>query len=255
MTATPTVPTTPSSPYEPRLRPPWSGGRTTLVIIGALIAIFGAFSVLGGAMVLIADQARDDAGYLTAGPGRLSTDTYAISAESLQVHADGPDAVYEQALLGNVRIQARPANAGSSLFVGIGPADQVAAYLDRVNHDEFSDLEVDPFTVAYTRHPGDRPATAPTAQTFWAASDSGTGARALTWPVTDGRWTVVIMNTDASTGIDADVTVGGKLPIIRIVGIVSVVGGGLLLLAGLTMVLLTVVTRAPRRRPVGARAA
>ena len=232
--------------HEPRGRPPWGGGRIALVVLGALLAVFGAFAMFGGSLVLRADQSRDGDGYLTAGPGRLTTETYAISAESIRVHAD---ALYENALPGDFRIRLEPA-AGSALFVGIGPADQVAAYLDRLAHDEFADLDVDPFRVSYVRHTGDRAATAPGAQTFWAASDAGPGTRTLTWPVTDGRWTVVIMNADGSAGIDTDVTVGGKLPVVRIAGIVSLVVGGMVLLAGVAMVVLTAVTRGPRRRPV-----
>ncbi|HEX8346718.1 MAG TPA: hypothetical protein VF657_18535 [Actinoplanes sp.] len=236
--------------HEPLGRPPWSGGRIAMVVLGALLAVFGAFAMFGGSLVLLADQGRDGDGYLTAGPGRLTTETYAISAESIRVHADGPDALYENALLGDFRLRLEPTAAGSDLFVGIGPADQVAAYLDRLAHDEFADLDVDPFRVSYVRHTGDRAGTAPGAQTFWAASDAGPGARTLTWPVTDGRWTVVIMNADGSAGIDADATVGGKLPVVRIAGIVSLVTGGIVVLVGLAMVVLTAVTRGPRRRPV-----
>jgi hypothetical protein len=167
----------------------------------------------------------------------------------VHVHGAGPDYFYEDALVGEVRLQLRPVDAGDVLFAGVGPSDQVAAYLSRVSHDEFTDIDLDPFTVDYTRHPGDRPATAPTAQTFWTASDSGPGARTLTWKPAAGDWTVVVMRADGSAGVRADIAVGGKLPIVRIIGITTVVLGIVTLLGGLAMVGLAVLIRG-RRRPV-----
>jgi hypothetical protein len=120
----------------------------------------------------------------------------------------------------------------ASVFVGVGPADDVAAYLDAVSHDEVADLDAGPFDVTYARHPGGEPATDPAAQTFWAATDSGTGARTLTWPVASGDWAVVVMNTDASAGIDADVTAGATIPILGASAVAAVLVGGLMLVAG-----------------------
>lgn len=149
-----------------------------------------------------------------------------------------------------MRLHVRPSNAGASVFVGVGPADEVAAFLHGVSRDEFRDLEVRPFSVAYTRQPGGRPTGEPTAQTFWSASDSGPGPRTLSWSATEGDWAIVIMNTDASAGIDADVSVGGTFPVVRVAGIVTLVIGGLLLIAGLAMIVLPVTTRRPRGLPV-----
>ena len=49
---------------------------------------------------------------------------------------------------------------------------------------------------------------APTAQSFWAASATGTGQQQLTWRVTGGRWAAVLMNADGSPGVDVSATVG-----------------------------------------------
>jgi hypothetical protein len=85
-------------------------------------------------------------------------------------------------------------------------------------------------------------ATEPTAQMFWGAADSGTGPRTLTWEVSSGDWAIVIMNTDGSAGVEADVSAGAALPIIRTVAVISLVAGGLLLIGGITMIVVAIAT-------------
>lgn len=249
MTTTPTAPTASSTPTTAPRRRPWSAGRTLLVIAGSLLALSGIGSLAGGATAVWADQQRDTDGYLTSNPGRFTTDTYAISAPSLHLDVTGPD-LYDEGQLGEIRIQAQPADPGTSLFIGIGPAKDVAAYLDPVNHVQVNDLDAGPFDVTYDPHAGGQPATSPAAQTFWAATDAGTGPRTLTWPITGGDWAVVVMNTDASAGVQADVTAGAKLPMLRTVAIIAFVAGGLLLLAGITMIVAPITTRRSRSQPM-----
>jgi hypothetical protein len=109
-----------------------------------------------------------------------------------------------------------------------------------------SDIDLDPFDATYTAQPGGEPAAEPAAQTFWAASDSGTGPRTLTWQVSTGDWAIVIMNTDGSVGVEADVSAGATLPIIQTVAVISLVAGGLLLIGGITMIVVPLATRGPR---------
>jgi hypothetical protein len=233
MTTAPTAPTVPASGPPRRA---WSGGRTALVIIGAFLAVLGLGSLAGGGIATWASDQRDSSGYFTAGPDRLSTDSYALSTISLDVSATGPDALYAEARLGEVRVQLESPDAGAKLFVGIGPADKVATYLDNVGHDEITDLDVDPFAATYRSHPGGAPATDPAAQTFWSASDAGTGPRTLNWPVSSGDWTIVVMNADGSAGVEANVSAGATFPIMDDIAVGAFVAGGLLLLAGLAMI-------------------
>jgi len=239
MTITPTAPTTPTA--APR-RPSWSGGRTALVVAGSLLALLGAGTLAAGGVAVWAGQQRDSDGYLTSDPGSFATDSYAITSPSLHLDMTGPD-LYGEGQLGALRVQVQPAEPGASLFVGIGPADDVAGYLDPVNHVEVSDLDAGPFDVTYTAHAGGQPATDPAAQTFWAASDAGTGPLTVTLPITSGDWAVVVMNADSSAGVRADVTAGAKLPILGTVAVIAFVAGGVLLAGGIAMIVVPVVTR------------
>jgi hypothetical protein len=244
MTTTRTASTVSAAPSTRRT---WSGRRTALLVAGGLLAVFSVGSLAGGGAALVTAQQRGDDGFITGSPGRFTTDTYAIATPSVNVDAAGPDAAYVEDLVGKIRIQVQSVSPGTSLFVGVGRADDVARYLDRVTYDKVDQFDTGPFEVDYKRHAGGQPATAPAAQTFWVASDTGTGSRNLIWPVTSGDWTVVIMNTDASAGIEADVTAGVTLPILRPIAITALVVGGLLLPAAAVLIIATFASR--RRRP------
>ncbi len=111
-----------------------------------------------------------------------------MSAPSLDVDVTGPDAIYANDLLGDVRITIESRNAETPLFIGIGPAGDVAKYLDGVGHTEVADFDVDPFKVTLRAasgrqtcrpipprkpsgsHPTPEPAHAPSAGTLPTAT-------------------------------------------------------------------------------------
>ncbi|MFG1621575.1 hypothetical protein [Kribbella sp. NPDC049227] len=246
MTTTPSTPVPSPAP----VRRSWSAWRTVWVILGSLLILLGGGLLVGGGIGLWAHSQRDAEGYHTAGPERITTDTYALTAPSLDVSLTGPDELYADDLLGDVRIRIESSNAETPLFIGIGPAGEVAKYLDGVGRSEVSDIDVDPFKVSYVPHQGGAPAADPSTQTFWVASDSGTGPRTLGWDVADGNWSVVVMNADGSPGVDADVSVGGTLPIVLPIAIATLVVGGVLLMLGIVLIAVTVATRRTVRTPV-----
>ena len=245
MTTTP-APTPPTAP----VRRSWSAWRTVLVIIGSLLVMLGGVLMVGGGIGLWVHDQRDADGYHTAGPERITTDAFALSAPALDVNIAGPDAIFANDLLGDVRITIESRNPQTPLFIGVGPSADVARYLDGVGHTEIADLDVDPFKVTYVPRPGGQPTADPAAQTFWVASDTGTGPRTLAWDVADGNWSVIVMNADGSPGVDADVSVGGELPVILPIAITALVVGGVLLMIGIAIIILTVATRREARQPV-----
>ena len=90
---------------------------------------------------------------------------------------------------------------GDDLFVGVAPSAEVATYLAGVQHAVGTGLEDgDP---VYRSADGVAPQTPPTEQDFWVASADGTDPQ-LTWPLEDGSWTVVIMNSDGSAAVSAE---------------------------------------------------
>jgi hypothetical protein len=243
-------PAPPVGPYAP---PPtgvgparpggrWTGGRIAALVVGAVLALIGLGLTSAGGLALWADQTqRDAAGYLTTGTERFSTTTSALTSESVDLRTEGPDFLYAERLLGDVRLRA---SSSRPVFVGIGPQDAVARYLAGVAHEEVGDL-----TSGQDKKliPGNRPPAAPTAQSFWVASGSGAGRQSVTWKPRDGLWTVVVMNADGSPGVVADVDAGATVPGLDTLAVVLLVVGGLLLLGGLLAVVLALVRSNPPR--------
>lgn len=220
------------------VRRTWSTWHIVFVVVGIVFILLGGGLLVGGGVGLLIHGERDADGFHTADPGSLTTDTYAVYAT---------DPVFTESELGKIRITLESRNAETPLFIGIGPAGDVAEYLDGVAHAEVSTFESDGFKVDYLPQPGDQPATDPATQTFWVASDTGTGVRTLTWNVADGNWSVVIMNADSSAGVDTAATVGATMPFIFTITIATLITGGVLLLAGITMLTIALTNR---RKPV-----
>ena len=215
----------------PEQKEPRGGGA--LLIVGVVLAFIGIWLLVVGGRALWAVQGRDADGFYTTSMEQLTTDSFALSSPP-EFSGAGPDVLYARDLLGDVRISA-VSSTGTSLFIGIGPADDVAAYLDGVGHDEVRDIEVSPFAVEYETHPGGAPAEPPTDQTFWATSASGAGTQTLDAEIPAGDWSVVIMNADGSADVSAELQVGATLPIITWITFGALAAGCLLLFVGIIL--------------------
>ncbi len=94
----------------------------------------------------------------------------------------------------------------------------------------------------------------PGEQDFWVAETSGAGAQELVWDVTEGRWVVVLMNSDGSPGVVADVAIGAKSGVVLPVGI-TMLGFGLLLFVIAVVIIVVAAVVGRRGEPLPARAA
>jgi hypothetical protein len=190
-------------PGQPRR----GAGRVLAVVLGSILALVAFALLAAGAAVVWADQTQRDAdGYFTTAWERYDTPRYALTYERIELGdvSETPGWIVDR--FGTVRVRASSASE-SDLFVGIGPADAVAAYLAGVGHDEIVDgLDRDDLRTT----PGAAPSSAPGEQEFWAASTSGGGHESLTWDVEQGTWSVVAMNADGSANVSAEVEVGAN---------------------------------------------
>jgi hypothetical protein len=217
-------------------------------VIGSLL-VLGSLGMLGGsAVAFVTDEVvRDDDGYITSPNEDLATSGYALVSDPVDLHdVSGADSWFARELLGDVRLRVTSYDSGAELFVGIASTADVTAYLEGTDYAVVEDVSDGRTT--YTRHAGGPPPVPPGGQDIWIASISGTGTQSLEWPVRDGRWTVVVMNTAATPGLDVEADIGATLPgldnlawVLAGIGVVGLVGGGVLVLAA--------VSRA-RRHPV-----
>ena len=231
-------PTTPAPPGHPGPDPShtgWTTGRVVSLVLGCLLAL-GSLSIgIGGAGLAVADATmRDDAGFLMSGTQTLTSDTYAITSDSLQIHADAPATLMPDAVLGDAKLTATPTDdtRDAALFVGIAATPDATRYLQGVRHDTLIDLTDRP---VYRTTDGTARPTPPGDTDIWVAQASGPGTQQITWPIHNGDWTIVVMNTDASQDINADMTAGAELPALNWVIATMLTTAGTLLLTALLL--------------------
>jgi hypothetical protein len=205
--------------------------RVVLLVIGSLVALVGFGLLAGGAAIGWATATqRDDAGYFATSTERYETTRYALTSDEVDLGQPGPDDWWADRDLVTVRVVADSA-AEWPLFVGIGLEDDVESYLAGVAHDEVTDVTFDPFRSTYRAEQigGTSTPAPPQDQTFWVAQTSGSTTQTLTWDAEPGRWALVIMNADATSGVIADVEVGAKIDGLVALSIGLAVAGAVLI--------------------------
>lgn len=232
------LPTSTTAVGPARPRSGWTAGRVIGLVFAGVGGLIGLLLLAVGAAVLVGYAERDD-GYFTSDRQRLESATYAIASESIDLGADEIDWAPD-GLLGDVRVRA----AGEQpVFVGIGRDGEVDRYLDDVASAEL--IGFDGNDAELVPRGGKAPRTAPGEQGFWVAEAAGPGEQTLTWDADFGRWTVVVMNADASRGIDVEADAGVKLDWAIWAGLGLLVFG-LLTVIGAVIVIVLVGRRASR---------
>ena len=231
--------TTTSKTTRPR------AARIALLVTGALSTLMAVGLLAIGAVALVADSEKDAGGYFSTGSEQFTTDTHALVTDNLDVDLDGAESLLDDGALGTARLQVTPRD-GERVFVGVARTGDVTSYLRDVEHTTLTDLDFDPFEAEYSRVGGDRSPGSPAQERFWSASVHGSGQQTLTWDVEDGDWSVVVMNADGSSGVNADVKAGAKVPVLDEIGWIGTGAGTALLIAAAA--LLTLGVRSPRRR-------
>jgi hypothetical protein len=217
----------------------WTAGRIVLVVVGVVVGIVAFGLLAGGCALVTVDQTqRDDDGFLMSPTEEFASPTFAIVSKSADISSEGGERALD-AFLGDVRIRSESA---SPVFVGIAPAADVDRYVAGVAHDVVDDLDSDG-DPEYVRRSGRAPSAPPGVQRFWVASASGAGEQTLEWNPEDGDWRAVVMNTDASRGVAADLSIGAELDAVLWIGI-GMLALGVLAAAGAALA----ITSAVRRR-------
>ena len=223
---------------EPRTTTGPGGGRIVLGVIGALLTLIGFGLLAGGGTVLWANASqRDDGSFFTSSPSAFASPGFAVTSERLRLVNGLPDRLSSPGDVVTFKAQGGSSN-GKPLFIGVAQSADVTAYLSGVAHDEVVHVHMDgwkgPLSKDYRASPGGPPAGPPSAQPFWTAKTTGTNV-SLTWPASEGTWSIVVMNADASAGVAADLGLGVKVNFLGWVALGLLSAGGILLIAGVTM--------------------
>jgi hypothetical protein len=166
-----------------------------------------------------------------------------VTTENVELQGGSATFTLPEKWLGTVKVEADPRTA-DGVFVGIARTSDVLDYLDGVAHSTVTDAYgegSDRATTSFTD--GGSPRRAPTDVAFWAASTAGRGSQTLTWKAAEGDWTLVVMNADGTTPVDADVSIGATVPVLDDVALWLLVSG--LVLLGVSGLVLFAAVRRP----------
>ena len=221
------------------------------IVVGVLLILVGLGLLLPGGFLLWAHQTQTDgSGFFETSSRAIATDSYALTTPEVTVHVGSEWADWlPEGAAGTVRL--RVESEGEDIFVGIGPADEVDAYLSDVAHDEMIDFSTSGDRIRYRRVDGGAPSTPPADQDFWVVSVSGSEVETLEWEVADGEWTAVIMNADASAGVEAQASIGAQFDILFPIAIGLLVAGFVALAIGILLVVLGARRSRPDARRTG----
>src|SRR4051812_7789662 len=209
--------------------------KVVLIVLGAIAALVG-LGLLAGGVALAAVFGPD--GRFESSSERLDTPTYALVSEPVRLQSDAPlNSDY-----GGVKVGLRAnTNGPERVFIGIAPTAAVNAYLRGVPVDVVTEWHYsDP--VQKTRVNGEAQPDPPTAQPFWTVKATGDDAR-LTWKLRSGSYRLVVMNADASSGVDVSAKWRVEIPWIFPLGIGLLIAGLVAIGVGILLLVLGIRAR------------
>jgi uncharacterized membrane protein len=200
--------------------------KIVAIIIGAVLVLIGFVLFVPGVFLLGAYGAfKDDSGFLQTSTRTASTSGYALVSPDVDLNI-GPNGWQWVPTGGRLAVRILASSTDSKdVFIGIGPSDQVAEYLQGVAYDEISEYGWTSSNVGYRHFDGGAPPSPP-------------GDQDLQWDILDGNWTAVIMNADASAAVAVDMSLGAKFGILLAIGIVVTIVGFIFLVAGIVLIVL-----------------
>ena len=205
-----------------------------MLVFGILLALPGLAALAGGAVASAVGSIQGD-GYLTSGTSRFSVDSFALT--SPRADTMGQEVPGRLPFdIGTLRLRAESVAPGKAVFIGIAPQADVEKYLAGVHHSELLNVYQRPFRADYRDVPGSSPAAPPADQRIWSASVSGSGQQELTWNLAPGAWEIVVMNADASSGVDVQLQAGFHSDLFRPAATALLVAGIVALLIGIPLV-------------------
>ena len=201
-----------------------------LAAVGLLV-----FSI---AMFSASSAGTDSNGFTTTETLKLQEESHAIVVERGDIHLRAAW-VWDWGNLVDFRVEASSNDPSKQLFIGFTELDNFEAYFDDVEHDQITDFSIRPQELEFTNVSGNKepwpaaPASIdnkPPYEEFWANSTSGAGTQILEVELEAEDYVLVLMNDDGTAGVDLDLKIGVKAPLIfgtaiafLVAGIVSIV--------------------------------
>ena len=223
----------------------WPIGRILAGFVAFIIIVASLGLIAGGGGIMWAQRNfADPDGYLVSRNVRIHTDTYAIVSPSFDINADVdlPSSFWLTRDLSDIvtlKFVVESNDPSKEILIAVASGTQAELYFEGVEYDELSRLswdygswDSDEPDISYSRHSGGPPDAAPIAISYWDAVRTGSGAQELDWEPAWGSYWILIMNADGSAGVDVDVKLGARVPILQTIGNMLIFGGIVALLIG-----------------------
>jgi hypothetical protein len=175
--------------------------------VAAFVAACGLAATAG--VVNHVDGQHRDGGFMTTDTTHVSSAGHAVIFDEIDL-----DGLSGDWLLGSARLRATSEDSGKPVFVGLASSADVETYLRGTGYSRIDEIS-DDGVATYDEHAGGAPTSAPGDSDMWIASEVGAGTQTVEWEPEDGSWTVVVMNQDASSGVDAEADIGATLPVLH----------------------------------------
>ncbi|MCW3765272.1 DUF4389 domain-containing protein [Paenarthrobacter sp. PAE-2] len=223
-------------------------GAIVMLTVGIVLSLIGFTLASAGAAAAWLGAAQRDGGYFTSRTERFTVPSFALVSPHLDAVGEGtPERLPFD--VGTLRLRATAADPEQDIFIGIAPREDVDRYLAGVHYTELQEVKFNPFRPVYRDVSGLSSPAPAGSQDIWVASASGQGLQELTWKITPGTWTVVIMNADAAQGVSVDLQAGFRSELIRPAATGLLVAGGLALVVGLPLLVIGAVGLGRRGTP------
>ncbi|WP_308259432.1 DUF4389 domain-containing protein [Pseudonocardia sp. H11422] len=224
----------------------WLAGLAAALVGLLAIGLLGA-----GALLMWAQNLRDDDGFFSTPVQRLGSDGVAVTGGELRPELGAvPFGIADLAgEAGTVRVRVTTL-LGDPVFVGIGPREDVADYLRGASRDEIVEIGPEPNSAVTRRYDGMTVVPPPGRQLFWVAAAEGLGTQTVLWPVAAGDHSLVIMNADGERSVSVDAIAARRIPYLTPIAVVLMFIG-VLLLGGALLLGISAWTGHPIVQPAG----
>jgi len=201
------------------------------LILGILIIIIGIIPIVGGAAILIFNKSADADGYHWSNTYEIRTSTYAFSFEIPSLSTVSLYSRLGSNLFGAANaVQAKwviePVEISRDIFTGLTTTSDGINYISRMETEEAVWSMAGPFkpeinvtSLELSVEGLEGPAQPPWAETFWFNACFGKGQASIYYtPVwnthADDKY-LIILNTDGTNNVKADVKLGFNFPVFR----------------------------------------
>jgi hypothetical protein len=229
---------------------PWGIVHIGVLLLSVLLLITSFGLIMGGtSLKSIQDIMTDDEGFIMSNTRQLQVSSYAIVVEDMDFDIDPIALRWFETRGGFLRfkIVTTSNNPEKEVFVGIARYEDAYGYINSIEYHEIANFDLGwknfgsgTSQIKYVLHPGETPASPPTIHSYWIIHGTQTGSQSLRWEPEAGRYYLVMMNADGSSGIDADVKIGVEIPFFAGIGNILLAAGVLIGFIGALILYFTI---------------